>query len=62
VNDFEKVETGIYRRAGRWYVRFEKDGKTRKEVTTATTLVEARKERAKRIGWRGAMWTWTGSR
>ncbi len=47
---YQKIEKGIYRRGDRWYVRFEKDGKTVKEVTNATNLTEARKARAVCIG------------
>ncbi|HEV3459682.1 MAG TPA: tyrosine-type recombinase/integrase [Thermoanaerobaculia bacterium] len=47
---FVKVERGIVTRKGRYYVRFEKAGKTITEVTDATTVTPARKERAKRIG------------
>jgi len=47
---YQRIEKGIYRRGDRWYVRFEKDGKTVKEVTNATNLTEARKARAVCIG------------
>src|ERR1700730_18473384 len=47
---FVRVERGIVTRKRRYYVRFQKDGKTVTEVTDATTVTQARKERAKRIG------------
>ena len=47
---YKRIEKGIFTREGRWYVRFEKDGKTVKEVTNATNLTEARKARAMAIG------------
>ncbi len=40
---FVKVERGIVTRKGRYYVRFEKAGKTITEVTDATTVTQARK-------------------
>jgi integrase len=47
---YKRIEKGIFTREGRWYIRFEKDGRTVKEVTNATNLTEARKARAVAVG------------
>jgi hypothetical protein len=47
---YVKVEKGIVKRGTKFYVRFQSGRKTVTEVTAATMVAAARKERALRMG------------